>query len=204
MVDYLSGVEQGGDGLPAAHNLGGAEHTADTLANLNTKVSDATLDEISHLDDFDANDAIFPSSNPAAAASRNNHPVLAFDPDTAESVIFNGSMLRDYLAASILVDIDWVSASAVVGDVVWGIEIERIAPAGQDIDADGFAAQITGTSTTDAATGVVTRTTITLTQAQADSIASGDGYRMRVQRVAADGGDTMLLDAQIFRVIVRQ
>jgi len=26
-----------------AHNLGGAEHTADTLANLNTKVSDATL-----------------------------------------------------------------------------------------------------------------------------------------------------------------
>lgn len=30
---------------PAAHNLGGAEHNADTLANLNTKVSDATLDK---------------------------------------------------------------------------------------------------------------------------------------------------------------
>ncbi len=29
----------------AAHAIGGAEHTADTLANLNTKVSDATLDD---------------------------------------------------------------------------------------------------------------------------------------------------------------
>jgi len=203
MTDFLSGIEQTG-GVPAAHTLGGAQHTADTLANLNTKVSDATLDEISHLDDFDANDAIFPSSNPAAAIARNNHPVLAFDADTAESVIFNGSMLRDYLAASILVDIDWVSASAVVGDVVWGIEIERIAPGAQDIGSDGFAAQITGTSTTSGTTGIITRTTITLTQAQADAITAGDGYRMRVQRVAADGGDTMLLDAQIVRVIVRQ
>ena len=33
----------GAGGLPAAHDLGGAEHNADTLANLNTKVSDATL-----------------------------------------------------------------------------------------------------------------------------------------------------------------
>lgn len=29
---------------PTAHNLGGSEHNADTLANLNAKVSDATLD----------------------------------------------------------------------------------------------------------------------------------------------------------------
>ncbi len=30
---------------PKAHDLGGADHNADTLANLNTKVSDATLDD---------------------------------------------------------------------------------------------------------------------------------------------------------------
>jgi len=43
---------------PTAHNLGGAEHTADTLANLNTKVSDATLIDTadSRLSD-DRNDA---------------------------------------------------------------------------------------------------------------------------------------------------
>lgn len=45
MADYLSGIEQFGDGggAPAAHALGGASHTADTLANLNGKISDATL-----------------------------------------------------------------------------------------------------------------------------------------------------------------
>lgn len=33
--------------LPVAHDLAGAEHNADSLANLNTKVSDATLDDVS-------------------------------------------------------------------------------------------------------------------------------------------------------------
>ena len=37
-----------------AHNLGGAEHNADTLANLNAKVSDATLDK--NTDKRDPND----------------------------------------------------------------------------------------------------------------------------------------------------
>jgi hypothetical protein len=39
---------------PAAHNLGGAEHSADTLANLNAKVSDATLDDITGQRDADS------------------------------------------------------------------------------------------------------------------------------------------------------
>jgi hypothetical protein len=38
---------QAGNLPVASHALGGAEHTADTLANLNTKVSDATLDDSS-------------------------------------------------------------------------------------------------------------------------------------------------------------
>lgn len=33
------------DHIPKAHSLGGAQHNADTLANLNAKVSDATLDD---------------------------------------------------------------------------------------------------------------------------------------------------------------
>jgi hypothetical protein len=35
----------GGGAPPASHALGGASHSADTLANLNTKVSDAVLDD---------------------------------------------------------------------------------------------------------------------------------------------------------------
>lgn len=43
-VAALSG-ELADDQPPKAHALGGAKHSADTLANLNTKVSDATLDD---------------------------------------------------------------------------------------------------------------------------------------------------------------
>jgi len=75
---------------------------------------------------------------------------------------------------------------------------------GQDIDADGFATQQTATSTTNGTSGIVTRTTITLTQAQADSIAAGDTYRLRLERVATDGGDNMSGNAEVLRVIVRQ
>jgi len=38
-----AGIKWASPAAPGAHDLGGASHTADTLANLNTKVSDATL-----------------------------------------------------------------------------------------------------------------------------------------------------------------
>lgn len=55
-------------GAPAAHDLGGAEHNADTLANLNAKVSDATL-----IDTADArlSDARTPTAHDLAGAEHN-------------------------------------------------------------------------------------------------------------------------------------
>lgn len=153
-----------------------------------------------HLADFDANDAIFPATDPAGASSRNGHPILTFDDTVAETVIFPGVMSRDYSAGNVLVDIDWVLPALTTGDVTWGVEFERVAPGGQDIDADGFDTQQTGVDTTAGTAGVVTRTTITLTQAEADDIAAGDAYRLRVQRLASGPAE----DAQLLRVIVRQ
>jgi len=164
----------------------------------------ATSATVSHLGSFDANQAIFPNSNPAAAESRNEHLVLAFDDTVAENIIFRRVLERGYAEGNLTVDIDWVAASATTGGVTWGVEFERSAPGGQDIDADSFAAQQTGTSTTNGTSGVKTRTSIVLTQAQADSIAKGDAYRLRVQRVVGDVGDDMVGDAQIADVTVRQ
>jgi len=157
-----------------------------------------------HLGSFDANDALFPSSNPAVADSRNSHPILAFDDTIAENIIFNDAMPRHYREGDILIDIDWIAETATTGGVTWGVEIERNAPGGNDIDSDSFATQQTGNSTTNATSGIVTRTTITLTQAEADDIEARDSYRMRLQRVVGDGGDTMTDDAQILNVAVRQ
>jgi len=163
-----------------------------------------TLGEGSYLGDFDANDATFPSSNPAVANSRNAHPILAFDDATAESVVFHGVISTDYSDGDVSVNIDWVAETATTGDVVWGIEIERIDQGVTDIDSDSFAAQQTGTDTTSGTSGIVTRTTITLTQAQADSWTTGDAFRLRVQRVAASGSDTMTNDAEVLRVSLEQ
>lgn len=153
---------------------------------------------------FDANQATFPATSPAAATSRNSHPLLAFDDIAAENVVFHGVMSNDYTGGNLTLDLDWVAASATSGDVVWGVEVERIAAAGHDIDADSFAAQVTGTSTTSGTSGIVTRTSIALTNVQADAIATGDAFRLRVQRVAGDAGDTMAGDAQALRISVRQ
>lgn len=152
---------------------------------------------------FDANDAIYPASDPAVADSRNGHPIISFDDTVAENVLFNPAMFSSYSGGDISVDIDWVAETATTGGVTWGIEIERNAPGGNDIDSDSFDTQQTGTSATNATSGVITRTTITLTQAEADAIEASDAYRMRVQRVVGDGGDDMADDAQILRVGVR-
>jgi len=152
---------------------------------------------------FDANDAIFPDSNPAVAASRNNHPILGFDDTTAESIVFNETIPNSYSAESINVDIDWVAEAATTGGVTWGVEVEANASGGNDIDSDSFDTQQTGNSDTNATSGVITRTTITLTQAEADNVAANDSFRLRIQRVVSDGDDDMTDDAQIVKVSVR-
>lgn len=173
---------------------------ATVAAALDTLAAASTSQLFRH----DVNDATFPATDPAGAGSRNAHPIASFDDTTAEALIFNGLMSNNYAEGDFNVDIDWVAASATTGGVTWGVSVERLAPGGQDIDVDGFAAQQTGTSTTNATSGVITRTTITLTQAQADSIAAGDRYRIEIERVTGDGGDTMVGDAQIVGVAGRQ
>jgi len=175
-----------------------------TVSSGNVYLGFQTDQTTSHLDEFDANDATFPAAAPAVANSRNAHPILAFDDILEENVVFHNVMSRDYSGGNILVDIDWIAATAITGGVTWGVEFERVIPGGQDIDSDGFAAQKTATGTANGTSGVVTRTTITLTQAEADAIVAGDSHRLRLERVTADGGDTMIGDAQVLSVIVRQ
>ena len=152
---------------------------------------------------FDANDALFPDSDPAVADSRNNNPILGFDDATAESIVFNNTIPNSYGSEDINIDIDWIAAIATTGGVTWGVEVERNTPGGNDIDSDSFDTQQTGNSDTNATSGIITRTTITLTQAEADAVAANDSFRLRIQRVVSDGDDDMTGDAQIVKVSVR-
>lgn len=95
-VAGLSG-ELADDQPPKAHPLGGGQHTTDTLANLNTKISDALIDafRLFYADQLDNPVNVDWAVNalaPAVADSNNNGlTVRAFDDVTEEGV---GLILR--------------------------------------------------------------------------------------------------------------
>ncbi len=185
------------DGTVASHSdVSAAQATA--IGNLSGINSGDGI----QLDRFNALDALLVGSAVPTFESRNGHPVLSFDDSVDEAVMFNSTMSNDYSNGNLTVDIDWVAKSAIINDVKWDVAFEKIP--GQDIDSDSFAAIQTGTDTTNGTSGILTRTSIAFTQAQADSIAAGEAYRLKVTRDANAGGDTMVGDAQLLRVTLRQ
>lgn len=162
----------------------------------------AIVDE-NHLATFDPNTATFPATAPAAASSRNRHPLIAYDDTTDENVIFHGMMSQNYSAGSLTVDLTWLAASATTGDVKWDVAFERMDAGGLNWDVDSFAAVQTVTSTTNADNKIATKTSITFTRAQADAIAASDAFRLKVTRDTSVAGN-MVGDAQLGMVQIRQ
>lgn len=146
-----------------------------------------------------------PTANFATLDTRNVHPVLEFDDTTQEEGVFSSTMPRAYgAAASIDVILCWMADTAVTGAVVWGVAVERM-DTSLDLDADSFAAAINSAATTAPGTsGQPLYTAITLTNAQADAISAGEMFRLKVARVVGDAGDTMVGDAQLLGIEVKQ
>lgn len=151
-----------------------------------------------------ANDIIFPGTTPASANSRNEVPTIEFDDASDEVVLLDGVINRNYSNESVIVDIDWAGKTATTGNVKWNAQFARLAAGGQDLDSFSYSAIQTTTSSTNGTSGILTRTSITFTQAQADSIASGDFFRIKLIRDANDAADTMSGDAQVVAVQLRK
>jgi hypothetical protein len=137
--------------------------------------------------------------------TRNGILLLDFDPTTAWASIFRSVLPKNYAGGGLTIDIYWMAATATSGDVVWGIAIERDNEGNHDLDADAFATQQTATGTANAASGKLTKTTVTVSSgANMDSLAAGEPYRMQVQRVAASGSDTMTGNAEIHSIHAKE
>jgi len=158
---------------------------------------------VSQLAKFTANDAIFQGAAPAGAKGRNSHAILTFDDTTDENVVFEDVMSADYSSGNLTVKIYWVADTATTGTVEWRAFFERMDAGVLDIDADSFATAQTGSDTTAGTAGIITVTSIVLTQAQADGITPEDAYRLKIERNTAVGGN-MTGDAQVLRVTVTQ
>jgi hypothetical protein len=144
------------------------------------------------------------SSNFATLDTRNLHPVLDFDAATNESAVFSATMPRSYAGGGLTVYIHYAMTSATSGDIDWDVAFERIGDQQQDIDSDGFAAaNSTDNTTVPATSGLVDIITVTFTDgADMDSIAVGEGFRMKVTRDAA--ADTATGDGELRFVEIKE
>ncbi len=156
------------------------------------------------IDKFTANDGIFVGASAASGGARNGHSLILFDDTVNEEIIFEGIIDQFYnVFESLQIVIHWAAASAIVGAVRWIASIENLGAAGQDLDADGFAAGVASTPTTNGTSGVLTYSLLSMTNVVADAIVAGNSYRLKIERDATDGADTMVGDAQILSVNVR-
>lgn len=141
-----------------------------------------------------------PASNPAILDTRgvSSHPVLDFDATTNEHAIFSAIMPRHYGAGGVTVYIHYAMSSAEADTVDWDVAFERIGDQQQDLDADGFAAvQSVDNTIVPGTSGLVDIVSVAFTDgAQMDSVAVGEGFRLKVTRDAASddaAGDAELV-----------
>jgi len=145
-----------------------------------------------------------PSSNYATIDFRNGHPVLDFDDSTNESAVLSDIMPRNYAGGGITVYLHFAMSSATSGDVDWDVSLERIGDQQQDLDSDGFAAVNSVDNTTVPGTsGNVDIVSVAFTDgADMDSIAVGEGFRVKVTRDASS--DTAAGDAELRFVEIKE
>lgn len=143
------------------------------------------------------------SSNYATLDLRNVHPVLDFDDTENESAVFSAVMPQHYAGTTgVTVYIHYAMTSAVANTVDFDVAFERIGDQQLDIDSDSFAAVNSVDNTTVPGTsGNVDIVSVAFTDgADMDSIAKGEGFRIKVTRDATSDdatGDAELLFIEI-------
>jgi len=145
-----------------------------------------------------------PSSNYATPDVRNGHPVLDFDAATNESAVFSSIMPQHYGAGGVTVYIHYAMSSATANTVDWDVAFELVGDQDLDIDGDSFAAANSVDNTTVPGTsGLVDIVSVAFTDgADMDSVAAGDGFRLKVTRDAAS--DDAVGDAELWKVELRE
>lgn len=140
-----------------------------------------------------------PATNFATIDTRNSITVLDFDGITQESAVFRSIMPEGASFSSLVAYIWAMGSSAITGDVIWGVQYEDMI--GQNLNSDGFSTGITKAMTIAGTTGLPAG--ITISSTFTDGITAGDLYRVKIYRVAAESGDTMVGDAELLAVEIR-
>jgi hypothetical protein len=141
-------------------------------------------------------------TNHASLDLRNAIPVLDFDDTIAEAIFVSGVLPRHYAGGGLTVTLWWAASTATSGNVRWETALER---GNTDLDSDSFATGVAATGAASGTSGIKVSTSITHTSgAQMDGLLAGEPFRLRVTRLAADGADTMVGDAELVDIELRE
>lgn len=146
-----------------------------------------------------------PAANYATLDTRNQHPVLDFDATADESAVFSSVMPRSYAGTTgVTVYLHYAMSSAEADTVDWDVAFERIGDQQLDIDGDGFAAVNSVDNTAvPGNSGDVDIVNVTFTDgADMDSVAVGEGFRLKVTRDAVN--DDAAGDAELRFVEIKE
>jgi len=129
-----------------------------------------------------------PIANWATFHVRNARPVLDFA--LTEIGLFSSIWPTNYSGLGITVLLHYCMTSAVANDINLEASFERTGEV-LDIDADSFAAaQSTGDIVVPGTSGLVDIVPVVFTDgAEIDSILAGEGFRLKIERVAVAGVD---------------
>lgn len=145
-----------------------------------------------------------PATGFATLDTRNEHPVLDFDAGSNEDIIFSAVMPRHYGGGGVTVYIHYAMSSETSGDIDWDVYFERIGDQQQDIDSDSFATSNNVENTTVPGTsGLVDIVNVTFTDgADMDSVAAGEGFRLKLRRIGVV--DTATGDAEALFLEIKE
>lgn len=102
---------------------------------------------------------------------------------------------------TVSVRINWTTASATSGNVVWASQIMAVTPGDAlDADTDSFDTAVSATTAVNATAGRYIASTFTMTSK--DSMAANDNAALRICRTATSGSDTATGDAELRYVII--
>ncbi len=133
-------------------------------------------------------------------------PVLDFDDTTAEYADFYCVLPRNYGGGGVTITFYW-SAAATTNTAVWRAAFRRVQDDADDLDTtDGaYDYNTSGALTPASAVGEVAYDTLAFTDgADMDSVSVGEYFILRVGRAPADANDSLVGDASIHAIEVKE
>lgn len=127
---------------------------------------------------------------------------LDFNKDTLQTVYYLIQVPSDMTSGNWIFDIQWI-ANATANAAIWGVQVQAITPSDADTPLEHAFATATTTTTTVNATEAYRLNTTQISVSNLDSVAAGDLVIVKLYRDAAQGGDTLAVDARFLDMRIR-